>query len=1290
MDAVMDDGEKQSTSADVMLQVQVQETTAAIEKTKELLMTAKASIVQSKELTDLLSQQTLDFGNYGQFGYAPYFTTRRGKRRHTRANAPVPTRLPVMTKNDIVVFLDEDRVALGNIALNTQIQCVTSLRYNTGRDLLPGHQVNVSTIPDDDQDLFDVNKLVVIDRGLQLGEKVGWAHQTYMKQPHEYYFPWHQEHKGLHGIVVDYKVNGDALILPEKKYVIRNVDLLKFDPLVMAPCKAKMEDDVFRTGFAYTKIHRQVTSVSYGGWIGEVLDQTNKVSLEYDKNFVITFIDDRKVVKLIPADGSCEDKCYIPGQLVNVRLRDLLDPVCSWNQEAPPELFRQTRGIKGRKSSVQCTVLSITPELLTISWKKAIDAKASPEPAGQLQGEECLKVQVIHRTRLVRAGDRLAINRKFLADAHICERSEFETALNKTFNEIVKKKENAKLAGCFYAGSTDLDDCPMSSSLAKGLVNHIRKNKMKICSYGEFQEEEALCNGQEPVFEPLEELPPVETTMVESVDFFKDEVMVEVVATQTKVSIMWSDGTISDDVDGRLLAPIPDKEMAGAANAAGIPWLFPGNVVQRKNYPLKGPVVGILSGPNTSIDINKFKNNDSGYGIVLSVNDEERFAKVQWLEVKYGKVVIQVKEVEDCPLFELSHQMEIFKISPGQLGILSESETSSRRDGLLESLFIAGRFLPNGQRVVRFLNGKVANFWPVEMRGLSHFSIKYGLGFSKLHLPSILKKDPLTIIMADSTIPNQNAEPPKKVQKKSPEKIKKEGMVQIFDGTNEWNVASLVAMDSSMNGDSEKSPLKKPKAETSQSHFVGLLPQDFASMSAAEDDLLSTSDSIDDFKLPIGFISSLAHDDFAQTLATIAAAAEIVYPKSSLANEIKRQCDLAKVKVGPMFFDVMNELVKLIEKDLLKVEELDYSALVLKAAHWENENVPEEVTTCLNSLLALPQCEQMLNSLKLALGVKTTTGNAKTSNSTLNANNGNLVSQDDSAIRSAKQMPKESNENGGVAKPVANATGSAFQMLPTCTSHKWLKVESASFNATFKRAIQKEYKMFAELPEGIFVRAYENRLDLLHAIIVGPRGTPFDSTPYFFEIKLPDEYPNKPPKVNFVPYSTEALNPNLYQEGKVCLSLLGTWAGKKSEKWDPNISNLQQVFLSIQGLILYLLPYWNEPGREHSKNDPQQIMASERYNEATTMSSIQYMERIFESPPPSFEAMIRNIVSSGLPDYRTRIESWFDENNSLAKPEYPLPRLSKGFQLALSNAVSRIQKAIDETSKANGEEAMIH
>ncbi len=36
-------------------------------------------------------------------------------------------------------------------------------------------------------------------------------------------------------------------------------------------------------------------------------------------------------------------------------------------------------------------------------------------------------------------------------------------------------------------------------------------------------------------------------------------------------------------------------------------------------------------------------------------------------------------------------------------------------------------------------------------------------------------------------------------------------------------------------------------------------------------------------------------------------------------------------------------------------------------------------------------------------------------------------------------------------------------------------------------------------------------------------------------------------------------NPNLYNCGKVCLSLLGTWSGGKGEGWDMNSSSALQV-----------------------------------------------------------------------------------------------------------------------------------
>ncbi len=42
-------------------------------------------------------------------------------------------------------------------------------------------------------------------------------------------------------------------------------------------------------------------------------------------------------------------------------------------------------------------------------------------------------------------------------------------------------------------------------------------------------------------------------------------------------------------------------------------------------------------------------------------------------------------------------------------------------------------------------------------------------------------------------------------------------------------------------------------------------------------------------------------------------------------------------------------------------------------------------------------------------------------------------------------------------------------------------------------------------------------------------------------------------------------NPNLYADGKVCLSLINTWhASHESEKWSPERTNTFQVLMSIQ------------------------------------------------------------------------------------------------------------------------------
>ncbi|BGP27322.1 hypothetical protein JCM10295v2_006290 [Rhodotorula toruloides] len=92
-----------------------------------------------------------------------------------------------------------------------------------------------------------------------------------------------------------------------------------------------------------------------------------------------------------------------------------------------------------------------------------------------------------------------------------------------------------------------------------------------------------------------------------------------------------------------------------------------------------------------------------------------------------------------------------------------------------------------------------------------------------------------------------------------------------------------------------------------------------------------------------------------------------------------------------------------------------------------------------------------------------------------------------------------------------------------------------------------------------------------------PGHSPYAYGLFEFDIFLPLQYPPVNPvcwlkttggkKVRF--------NPNLYAEGKICLSLLGTWSGASEEMSQPGQSTIVQVLLSISLMISGQLPSKN-------------------------------------------------------------------------------------------------------------------
>ena len=81
---------------------------------------------------------------------------------------------------------------------------------------------------------------------------------------------------------------------------------------------------------------------------------------------------------------------------------------------------------------------------------------------------------------------------------------------------------------------------------------------------------------------------------------------------------------------------------------------------------------------------------------------------------------------------------------------------------------------------------------------------------------------------------------------------------------------------------------------------------------------------------------------------------------------------------------------------------------------------------------------------------------------------------------------------------------------------------------------------------------------------VRPTDTPYTGGVYEFDILFPVKppgYPSIPPKVKFRTTGAGSVrfNPNLYNDGKVCLSLLGTWDGAPGEQWSKETSTIIQV-----------------------------------------------------------------------------------------------------------------------------------
>ena len=130
---------------------------------------------------------------------------------------------------------------------------------------------------------------------------------------------------------------------------------------------------------------------------------------------------------------------------------------------------------------------------------------------------------------------------------------------------------------------------------------------------------------------------------------------------------------------------------------------------------------------------------------------------------------------------------------------------------------------------------------------------------------------------------------------------------------------------------------------------------------------------------------------------------------------------------------------------------------------------------------------------------------------------------------------------------------------------------------TIKRLIH-DIKQITKHPltdNGIYYK-HDNE-DMLkgYAMIVGPEDTPYFGGFYFFIFNFSRDYPYSPPEIVYYTNSNNIrFNPNLYVNGKVCISILNTHPS--GDKWSA-CQNITSILLSL--LTLFTKdPLLNEPG----------------------------------------------------------------------------------------------------------------
>jgi ubiquitin-conjugating enzyme E2 Z len=173
-----------------------------------------------------------------------------------------------------------------------------------------------------------------------------------------------------------------------------------------------------------------------------------------------------------------------------------------------------------------------------------------------------------------------------------------------------------------------------------------------------------------------------------------------------------------------------------------------------------------------------------------------------------------------------------------------------------------------------------------------------------------------------------------------------------------------------------------------------------------------------------------------------------------------------------------------------------------------------------------------------------------------------------------------------------------------------------------KRILKEIAKFTKSEHNDIFIHVDQRDITKIYFMFIGPPDTPFQGGFFYFKLDMTN-FPLNPPKASFLTPmdSTFRIHPNLYANGKVCLSMLGTWG---NNTWSPILS-LEKIIITIQAL-LDNNPLTHEPGFEKVKLNEVDGLNYAVMSRYLTMLSIPFMMKRTDMPVEFKEHMTNYLV----------------------------------------------------------------